>query len=433
MNGISFVSVPKMDIPVIKEVDVLVVGAGPAGCAAAITAGRMGVKTMLIDALNVPGGMSTTGMMSHYTGTVESELYEEILHKNAIKNHFNMGKRTVQIDPSNQTLTWIEMLEEAGVELLMYTFAVEPIMNADKVQGIIVQNKSGRSAILAKVVIDSTGDGDIAALAGVEYNVGRKYDSSMQPATLMFKVAGVNMDKAVFPEGFETLVHTPKGELQALAKTLLPHPAGHVLLYESPIPGVVTVNMTNVIHVDGTKAEDLTHAEIICRKQIPAIVRFLQDFVPGYENCYVIATASLIGIRETRHFLGLYTLTEQDILKSCLFKDWIVKGAEFNFDVHNMSGGSLDATGIQAKFPKDTKYTIPYRCFIPERINGLLLAGRNISGTHIAHSNYRAMPICVAMGEGVGVAAALAILQKIDVRDVNAREIQQYLLKNNPS
>ena len=428
MRDFEYISMPAAQIPVSREVDILVLGAGPAGCAAAIMAARNGARTLLVDALNVPGGMTTAGMMSHYTGTVDSKLYEEVLHENALKNHFHEGERTVLIDPANQIVTWIEMLEKAGAEMLMYTFACEPIMEEDTIRGVIVQNKTGRSAILAKVVIDATGDGDVAALAGAEYYLGRESDASMQPATLMFKVAGVDMERAVFPGSFETQVETSKGELQALARELLPHPAGHVLLYKSPIPGVVTVNMTNVIGMNGTKAEDLTHAEIVCRKQIPAIVDFLHEYVPGYENCYVIAAGSLMGVRETRHFKGLYTLTEQDILSRRIFEDWVVRGAEFNFDVHNMTGGSLDATGVQAKFPKNTKYTIPYRCLVPEKIHGLLLAGRNISGTHMAHSNYRVMPICVAMGEGAGVAAALAVRQGIDVREVDVRQVQKQLL-----
>ena len=428
MNISPYISVPATNIPVTKDVDVVVLGAGPAGCAAAIMAARTGAKTLLIDSLNMPGGMSTTGMMSHYTGTVDSKLYEEVLHKNALKNRFHKGERAVQIDPSQHILTWIELLEQAGAEMLMYTFASEPIMDGDTIKGVIVQNKSGRSAIMAKVVIDSTGDGDIAALAGAEFYMGRESDASMQPATLMFKVAGVDMERAVFPGSFETTVDTPKGELQQLASKLLPHPAGHVLLYKSPIPGVVTVNMTNVIDIDGTKAEDLTRAEIVCRKQIPSIVDFLREYVPGYENCYVIASASLMGVRETRHFKGLYTLTKEDILERRVFEDWIVRGAEFNFDVHNMTGGSLDATGVQKYFPKNTKYTIPYRCLVPEKVRGLLLAGRNISGTHMAHSNYRVMPMCIAMGEGAGIAAALAVKHGIDVRDVSAAEVQEYLM-----
>ena len=428
MSNTAYISVPATQIPVSREVDVLVLGAGPAGCAAAIMAARTGAKTLLVESLNAPGGMSTTGMMSHYTGTVDSKLYREVLQRSADKNVFNPGKHTVRIDPTNHMVTWIEMLEEAGAEMLLYTFAAEPIMEGDTIKGAIVQNKTGRSAILAKVVIDSTGDGDIAALTGAEFYMGREEDASMQPATLMFKVAGVDMERAVFPGSFETTVETEKGELQALAKQLLPHPAGHVLLYTSPIPGIATVNMTNIIRVDGTKAEDLTKAEIVCRKQIPVIVNFLREYVPGYENCYAITAASLIGVRETRHFKGLYTLTAEDILACREFEDWVVKGAQFNFDVHNMSGASLDATGVQKKFPKNNHYMIPYRSLVPEKIHGLLLAGRNISGTHLAHSNYRVMPMCIAMGEGAGVAAALAVQQNIDVRDVDVAEVQKHLL-----
>jgi len=424
----NHITVPAAQIPVSHEVDVLVLGAGPAGCSAAIMAARMGAKTLLVDSASVPGGMSTTGMMSHYTGTVDSRLYEEILRENALKNHVDTGVRKVEIDTTHHILTWIELLEKAGAEMLMYTFASEPIMEGDTIRGVILQNKSGRSAALASVVIDATGDGDIAAQAGAEFYMGREGDASMQPATLMFKVAGVDMERAVFPGSFETKVETEKGELQQLAQELLPHPAGHVLLYKNPIPGVVTVNMTNVIRVDGTSAESLTEAEIVCRKQIPAIVSFLREYVPGYENCYAIAAAGMMGVRETRHFKGLYTLTEEDILARRWFEDWVVKGAEFNFDVHNMTGASLDETGMQAKFPKNTTYTIPYRCLIPEKIHGLLLAGRNISGTHMAHSNYRVMPICVGMGEGAGVAAALAVKAGIDLREVDVTEVQKVLL-----
>ena len=253
-------AIPETTIPVSNDVDVLVLGAGPAGCAASIMAARLGAKVLLVDSASIPGGMTTIGMMSHYTGTVESKLYEEVLHENALKNQEHTGERTVYIDPIGQTLTWIDMMEKAGVELLMYTMASEPIMDGDTIRGVIVQNKDGRSAIRAKVIIDSTGDGDIAAMTGAEYILGRENDKSMQPATLMFKVGGVDMDKAVFPGSFETLVPTEKGELQALAKELLPHPAGHVLLYRNPIPVVVTVNMTNAININGTRAESLTQA-----------------------------------------------------------------------------------------------------------------------------------------------------------------------------
>ena len=260
MNDQNCIWFPAKEVPLIADVDVLVVGAGPAGSSAAIMAGRLGADVLLLDSASVPGGMTTTGMMSHYTGTVDSRLYEEILHENALKNMFETGQRKVQIDPTQMTLTWIDLLEKAHARMLMYTTAMDPLLDGDRITGVTVFSKDGMSAVKAHVVIDATGDGDIAARAGVPFHMGRETDGSMQPATLMFKIGGVDMDRAVFPGGFESLVETSKGELQSLAKKLLPHPAGHVLLYQSPIPGIVTVNMTNAINIDGTHAQSLTEA-----------------------------------------------------------------------------------------------------------------------------------------------------------------------------
>lgn len=243
----------------------------------------------------------------------------------------------------------------------------------------------------------------------------------------MFKVGGVDMTRAPLPPSFETKVETAKGELQALAKKILPFPAGHVLLYSSPIPGIVTCNMTNCIDVDGTKAEDLTRAEVVCRMQMEPIVKFLREYVSGFENCYIVSAASLIGVRETRHFKGVNQLNETDIIEARQFDDWVVRDAWFNFDVHNMSGASLDATGVQKEFKQNKGYTIPYGCMVPEKIDGLLLTGRNVSGTHMAHSSFRAMPVCVGIGEACGTAAALAVKNGTELRDVNPHDIQKLL------
>ena len=310
----------------------------------------------------------------------------------------------------------------------LYTLVSDVIMEGNAIKGVVCESKSGREAILAKVIIDASGDGDAAAKTGAEYLLGREADNKMQPATLMFKVAGVDTENAVFLGSFESTYETEKGELQALAKMHIPYPAGHVLLYKSTLPGVVTCNMTNCIEVDGTNADDLTKATIMCRTQMDHIVRFLREFVPGYENCCIISSASLMGIRETRHFKGMYTLTEDDIYQARVFDDWVVRGAHFNFDVHNISGAGLDKTGVQHKFEQKKGYTIPYGCFVPEVIDNLLLCGRNISGTHMAHSNYRVMPICVGMGEAVGTAAAIAVEQNVLVREVSPRDIQDKVM-----
>ena len=409
--------------------DVIVVGSGPAGMAAAISSGRNGAKTLLIESLGRVGGISTSGMMSHFTGRCGSKLYLEILDRAKSKNHYFPKLEKKYIDPELLTLTYIEMLEEAGVEILLYTTFCDVLMEGSTVKGIICHNKNGFCRYDAKVVIDASGDGDVAEKSGAEYFKGRESDGKMQPATLMFKVGGVDTERAVFPGSFETLVQTEKGELQALAREKLPHPAGHVLLYRSTLPGIVTCNMTNVTDIDGTSAEDLTRAEIACRKQMPLIVDFLREYVPGYENCYIIGSASLIGIRETRHFKGLKAITEQEISAAVRHEDAVVFDAHFNFDVHNISGAGLDKTGCQHNFTQSNGYTIPYGCLIPEKIDGLLLSGRNISGTHMAHSNFRVMPICVGIGEACGAAAALAAQTGKQPRDIQPSEVRELIKK----
>lgn len=416
------------ELPIAGEYDVIVAGSGPAGTAAAVMAGRMGAKVLIIEWNNAIGGISTSGMMSHWTGSVTSPMYTEILQRSADMNEGEQkGKIQQFINPENLKSVYLDMLKDANVDVLLYTFVCGVVMEGNQLTGVITESKSGRRVFRSKVVVDGTGDGDVAAFAGVEYHKGRESDGKMQPTTLMFKVAGVDMSRAVLLGSFESTYQTEKGELQALAKEHIPYPAGHLLAYKSTLPGIVTCNMTNCTDIDGTKAEDLTRAEIVCRSQMPAIVKYLREFVPGFENCYIISAGSMMGVRETRHFKGVYTLNENDILTAKVFDDWVVRGAHFNFDVHNMTGSGLDATGVQKHWTQPKGYTIPYGCLVPEKINGLLLSGRNISGTHIAHSNYRVMPICVGIGAAAGVAAATAIKKGVQVRDIKGEELQDRL------
>ena len=245
----------------------------------------------------------------------------------------------------------------------------------------------------------------------------------MQPTTLMFKVGGVDMEKAVFPESFETLVHTEKGELQALAREKLPSPAGHVLLYRSTIPGIVTCNMTNVTGIDGTKAEDLTKAEFICRKQMLPIVNFLKEYVPGYENCYIKSSGTTLGVRETRRVKGDDCVTDAYVEQGLHSPDVVVHNAWFLIDIHNPAGGGQAEGFAQPAQP----YDIPYGALLPAGLEGLLTAGRCISGSHRAHASYRVMAICMAMGQAAGIAAALASAQKTTPRALGAATVQQKL------
>ncbi len=411
-----------------SDTDVLVLGSGPSGFAAAYTAAKNGAKVILVEQNGDIGGISTSGLMSHWTGSCASPLFNEILKRSSEKNEGKFkNKITNTIDPEKLKTLYLEMLHEVGCRIMLYTFAADAICDGDKVIGATVINKSGKTDIYAKITIDATGDGDIAARAGAEFTLGRESDNKMQPATLMFKVGGVDYDRAIFLGSFESTYDTPNGELQALAKQHISSPAGHILTYKSTLPGIVTCNMTNAIEIDGTCAEDLTKATLTCRRQMDEIVSYLRKFVPGYEQCFIISSASLIGIRETRHFKGKYTLNEHDILEARVFDDFVVKDAYFNFDVHNIAGAGLDKTGSQKHFSQENGYTIPYRCLLPEAKENLLLCGRNISGTHMAHSNFRAMPICVGIGEAAGAAACYSVLKNINLNDIDAKEIRKII------
>lgn len=417
-------------IPVIADVDVLVCGGGPAGIGAAIRAARLGASTMIVESLGCLGGIATSGMMSHWGGLSSSKVMQEIFAL-AYDKAKDIGWaqenecKTNTIYHDIQKIVLDEMFVKENIKVLYYTMVCKAVVENGAIIGVIVENKSGRGFIKAKRVVDSTGDGDVAASAGVPYFKGRETDGRMQPCTIMFNVGGVDFERAVFPPSFETTVETEKGELQALARELLPFPAGHVLLYKQPMPGTVCCNMTNAIEVDGTDAESLTKGVFTCRSQIVPIIKFLREYVPGYENCWLMSSASLIGIRETRHFEGLETLDKDDILEAKYYENWVVRRAHFNFDVHNLTGASLDKTGAQKHFKQSNDYTIPYGCLLPKNVENLLLSGRNISGSHMAHSNFRIMSVCIALGEAAGTAAALSIKQNKRLRDVCAKDIQE--------
>ena len=227
-----------LETPVKGVYDVIVCGAGPAGIGAAVSAGRAGAKTLLIEQCGSVGGTSTVGLMSHFTGTVDHKFYREILRRAKEKNYFDFAEDFF-IDQENLKLTYLEMLEEANAEILLYTFVSDAVKEGNAVKGVVVENKSGRDVYLAHTVIDCTGDGDVAFKSGAAFFAGRETDGVEQPATLMFKIGGVDMERACLPGSFETQVPTQKGELQALAKQKLPYPAGHVLLMKTPVPGVV--------------------------------------------------------------------------------------------------------------------------------------------------------------------------------------------------
>lgn len=431
MSG--FITEPERKTPVADRVDVLVAGGGPAGFAAAVCAAREGAAVALVEQSGALGGVATNGLMSHWTGLTEGGFYEEILARSepftkAVKAEDNEHIRPRQvIDHEGLKGLMLEMAAEAGVRLRLYSFVSDAVMEGGRVRGAVIESKAGREAVLAAVSVDATGDGDLAARAGAAFRLGREGDGRMQPVTLMLKVGGVDTSRIRYVSGFEDDWEVPDGSIQALARAELPAPAGHVLIYPATQPGCVVLNMTNMTGVVGTDPLSLTAGELACRRQIGPILSFLRRRAPGFENAYLVAAASQLGVRETRHFEGLATITELDIAEARVFEDWAVTKARFNFDVHNITGSGLDPTGSQKGFTQTKGYTIPYGCLVPAAVDGLLLAGRDISGTHLAHSNFRVMPICANMGQAAGVAAALCARRGVEPRSLPVADLQAAL------
>jgi len=400
--------------------DIAVIGGGPSGLAAAIAARKFGARVLLIEKEGFVGGMSTAGLLNVWCGSASSAFYERIRSKTTEKR-----VRRYVFSPEILKNLYLEELEMAGVEILLHALVTDAEVEDGIIKTLILQSKIQKIRLSAKIFIDSTGDGDVAALAGVPYKIGRPSDGLTQPMSLEFVVGGVDDSRAVYPT-FGTHPELEEKMRRYVKDGRILPPAGHVILLEGYYPTTAHVNMTNVTHVIGTDCLDRTRAEIHARKQIPQIVQFLRECVPGYENCFVIASGCYAGVRESRHFEGEYILTEHDIIAQKIFPDWIVSNASSSFNNHSLSGSGPDASNLVYK---GERYTIPYRSFLPKAVRNLLLNGRNISGNHMSHSSFRVMPICFAMGEGVGTAAALAIKKQTDLCNVDTKEVQRILIE----
>lgn len=403
-----------------ERYDIAVVGGGPAGTAAAIAAAKCGAKTILIEKNGYVGGMSTAGLLNLWCGDIQGGIYQKIRSATTEKR----ARRCVY-SPERLKSYYLDLLEEAGVTLLLHSTFFQVNQTGSHIDSIGILCAGTPAELSANIFIDSTGDGLVAKAAGVTYSKGRPSDHLMQPMSLIFTVGGVDDSRAVYPT-FGTNPELEEKMEEYLEQGKIDRPAGHVILVEGFDPGTASVNMTNVIMADGTSAEDLTRAELLTRRQVPQIVQFLRDCVPGYENCYLQQTANTIGVRETLHFEGEYTFTEQDIQNQVIFQDWIVSNASACFGNHSLTGSGSDVNNLPYH---QERYTIPYRSFLAKGKDNLLLNGRNISGTHMAHSSYRVMPICMGMGEGAGVCAALSVKHQVPLRGISMQEAQTILLE----
>ncbi|MDF3077715.1 MAG: hypothetical protein K0S09_1604 [Sphingobacteriaceae bacterium] len=443
------VTEPAREIPVRMEVDVLVVGGGPTGLIAAQAAAEDGLNVTLIDSRSFVGGNMTIGLpVLGFLGQKGNQIIKGIPQKFIDKLKKVDGASEHRPCPLHMSLTLVEpeavknvgleMLTEAGVNVMLYTFFAGVIMDNDTIKGVIVESKSGREAILAKTVIDCTGDADVAFRAGVECEYGNE-KGGVQPPTLMFCLGGVDTEKLrlsiaeeprtyltdfipaeYFGQNNQFIVVGLRSLMEKAREDGFNLPVERTIIITGLREGEVWINMTRVNGVNGTNPESLTFGETEGRKQIIDIQKYLIEYVPGFENAYFTKMAPFIGIRETRRIVGKYVLTAEDILGCGRFDDAIAV-ASYPLDIHHPEGGGCTLTWC------GDCYDIPYRSLIPAKIENLIVAGRCISTTHEAMSAIRVMAPCMAMGEAAGRAAKIAVRENIAPSKIDVQKLQAEL------
>ncbi len=411
--------------------DVIVAGAGPAGICAAVAAARKGAKVALIERYGVVGGNLTVGYVGPILGMVgRGTMRDEIVRLLGVPENDMIGETGRAHDFENAKLVLSEFVNHDNIDVYLQSSVFDVVREGGKITGIILATNEGNFALTAKVFIDATGDGILATLAGAEVAKGRE-DGLMQPVTLEFTIDGVDESKAIICIGDVDDVKLGDERFLDYCRRcaeegkLPPHLAA-VRLHPSVNRGERQVNTTQANGVDITKVGDIYPADLELRRQIEMLVNFFRKNVPGYENCRCVGSGTTTGVRETRRVMGDYVITAEELADGKRFDDVIVHNAEFIVDIHNPAGAGQAEEKIQYCKP----YDLPYRCFVPLGLTNLYVAGRCISGTHRAHASYRVMSICMAMGEAVGIAAALCAEKDCQTRELDVKELQKVMTES---
>ena len=446
------------EAPIVHAPDVLVIGAGPAGIGAAVAAARGGAKVLLVERYGFLGGNLTAAMVNpmftfhdihgeQVIRGIAGEVVDRLVKITASPGHvtdltFDNASMT-PFDPEGMKLLLFDMVEEAGVTLMLHSMFSAATAADGLVQHVIVENKSGRQAIRPKFVIDCSADADVVARIGAPFVKGRESDGAMQPVTLFYRIGGIDYtvlrrwmkdNRAKLKDAptdaeidsSSTLAFLGLSELvkEAMAAGDFPKDAApRILMYQLPKEGQIAVNCTRLQGIDGTRADDLTRAEVLTRRQAWQIHRFLQKYVGGFEKSHIVDTGVQVGVRETRRIVGDYTMTEDDVLTGRAFADGIACGT-FAIDIHPPDGKQQIFTGSGRAV-----YEIPYRSLLPQHVDNLLVAGRCISATHTAFGSIRVMATAMGIGQGAGAAAAIAVRRNITSREVDVGEVRRELLR----
>ncbi len=462
--------------------DVIVMGGGPSGSMAAIAAAREGATVLLCEQYAFLGGsltaMGVGPMMSFHNRAAQQvvqglpeELIERLVERNASPGHIlDSTGYCSTVTPFDSEALKIEletMLHEAGVSAtgasaagasatgasaagasatgatILYHTMLADVQTSithdahDHIDAIIVCNKSGLTRYRAHTFIDATGDADLSVRAGAPFQFGRTGDGQIQPMTMNLKVANVNMQRLrayvnehpeEFPHGNPAMVNRAarvslggfiSAWKAALERGEVSVPRELVLFFESHIPGVIIVNTSRIVGLDPTDPVQLSKAESIGRQQCAEIFQFLRRYCVGFENCVRMDTSAQVGVRESRHVRGRYTLTAQDLIEEHQFEDPIALGG-YPIDIHNSSAAGTNTTHLR----HDIAYQIPMRCLLLDAPDNLVVSGRAISATHEAAAAFRVTPIAMAIGQAAGTIAALACAQHTAANQVNYADVR---------
>lgn len=427
------------ELPVSATCDVVVIGGGAAGIAAAVAAARTGAQTMLVERYGFLGGLATTALVGAFCGLYTTGPQKHLVVAGACDELITRlqgmggaeGKRTSEVDSRLAAVSYDpelfkfaaeQMALDAGVKLLYHTLVVDVFWETPGtvLKGIVVENKSGRSVILGDMVIDTSGDADVAAKAGVDFEYGDGQGGA-QAMTTVFKLSNVVSGPAL-----QEAIGSIRGHLTAARESGQYHfNRVDPVVFPSMPKGTVSVNLVSVRGLRATDAAELSVAEIEGRRQVLEYLRALRDLVPGFEQAQLTALSPQIGVRETRRILGEYILTEEDVLEGTKFDEGIGLGA-WPLEMHNSETGRIDWGWVR---DEDDYYSIPFSCLVPKRMENLLVAGRCVSTTHGAQASTRVMAQAMAMGEAAGVVMGLALDSGRPVRSVPVGVIQAELEK----
>jgi FAD dependent oxidoreductase len=434
---------PARDLPLDDSWDVIVVGGGPAGCTAAAAAAREGARTLLIEASGSLGGMGTSALVPAWTPFSDKEkiIYRGLAEKVFLAcsqgmPHVKKGDLDwVPIDPERLKRVYDTLVTDAGASVRFHTHLSAVDRQETKIDTIVVTNKAGLSAYRAKVYVDCTGDADLSAWAGVQFHKGNAKGEKLMPATHCFALA--NVDEYAFRHGPRMYGPDSECPIQAILRSgkypLIPdtHLCCNIIG-----PGTVGFNAGHIWGVDNTRPETVSAALVQGRKMAEQFRAALAEFHPtAFGNAFLVMTGSLMGIRETRRIVGDYILTLDDYLQRRSFSDEICRNSYF-IDVH---WAKEEASSVATEkdwdarclhYSKGESHGIPYRCLIPTNLDNTLVAGRSISCEQIVQGSVRVMPVCLAMGEAAGLAAADAVAHHQGrVREVEVQWLRSRLQK----